>query len=95
MMKKLIVLFCFYSVSLSSQEMVSDLITNSQLHHVKVKKHNNKSVLSLPFIDDFSSNKFVPKAKIGDPNLSDITFYQFEIGCIVLVCQDIEFTIKV
>ena len=68
MMKKLIILFCFYSVSLSSQEMVSDLITNSQLHHVKVKKHNNKSVLSLPFIDDFSSINMYPDSNLWVDN---------------------------
>ena len=68
MMKKLIILFCFYSVSLSSQEMVSDLITNSQLHHIKVKKHNNKSVLSLPFIDDFSSNNMYPDSNLWVDN---------------------------
>ena len=68
MMKKLIILFCFYSVSLSSQEMVSDLITNSQLHHVKVKKHNDKSVLSLPFIDDFSSNNRYPDSNLWVDN---------------------------
>ena len=68
MMKKLIILFCFYSVSLSSKEMVSDLITNSQLHHVKVKKHNNKSVLSLPFIDDFSSNNRYPDSNLWVDN---------------------------
>tara|TARA_B110000879_G_scaffold206350_1_gene288179 strand:+ start:286 stop:2112 length:1827 start_codon:yes stop_codon:yes gene_type:complete len=67
-MKKLIILFCFYSVSLSSQEMVSDLITNSQLHHVKVKKHNNKSVLSLPFIDDFSSINMYPDSNLWVDN---------------------------
>ena len=67
-MRKLIILFCLYSSTLSSQEIISDLISNSQLYNSKTQKFTPKSILSLPFIDDFSSNNMYPDSNLWMDN---------------------------
>ena len=48
------VIFLFFPTLLFSQEVVSDLFSNPILKGSKFKSNSSKSLISLPFIDDFS-----------------------------------------
>ena len=67
-MKKLIVLFLLLSFNSFSQEIVSDLISNSALSGSKEIIKENKSALSVPFIDDFSNNSYYPDSNLWKDN---------------------------
>lgn len=47
-------IFLFFPTLLFSQEVVSDLVSNPILNSSKFKSGSSKSLISLPFIDDFS-----------------------------------------
>jgi len=64
-MNKYFFLFCiFFNTLLSAQEVISDLISNPLLLNTEYETISNKSVLNLPFFDDFSYD-----ASIVDPEL--------------------------
>jgi len=67
-MKKLVVLFLLLSLNSFSQEIVSDLISNSALSGSKEIIKENKSALSVPFIDDFSNNSYYPDSNLWKDN---------------------------
>ena len=48
------VIFFFFPTLLFSQEVVSDLVSNAILKGNKFESNSSKSIISLPFIDDFS-----------------------------------------
>ena len=50
------VIFLFFPTLLFSQEVVSDLVSNAILKGDKFESTSSKSIISLPFIDDFSYN---------------------------------------
>jgi len=50
------VIFLFFPTILFSQEVVSDLVSNPILEGNKFESNSSKSIISLPFIDDFSYN---------------------------------------
>ncbi len=67
-MKKLILLFLFLSFGVKSQEVISPLISNSDLQKNTISIYENKSSLSIPFIDDFSNNSSYPDSNLWKDN---------------------------
>lgn len=67
-MKKLILLFLFLSFGVKSQEVISPLISNSDLQKNTRSIYGNKSSLSIPFIDDFSNNSSYPDSNLWKDN---------------------------
>ncbi|MBT5354709.1 MAG: T9SS type A sorting domain-containing protein [Flavobacteriales bacterium] len=67
-MKKLILLFLFLSFGVKSQEVISPLISNSDLQKNTRSIYDNKSSLSIPFIDDFSNNSSYPDSNLWKDN---------------------------
>ena len=67
-MKKLILLFFVLSFGAKSQEVISPLISNSELQKNTRFIYDNKSSLSIPFIDDFSNNSSYPDSNLWKDN---------------------------
>ena len=67
-MKKLFLLFLVLSFEVKSQEVISPLISNSKLQKNTRSIYENKSSLSIPFIDDFSNNSFNPDSNLWQDN---------------------------
>ena len=67
-MKKLILLFLFLSFGVKSQEVISPLVSNSDLQKNTISIYENKSSLSIPFIDDFSNNSSYPDSNLWKDN---------------------------
>jgi len=67
-MKKLIFLFFVLSLGAKSQEVISPLISNSNLQKNIRCISENKSSISIPFIDDFSNNSFYPDSNLWQDN---------------------------
>ena len=67
-MKKLIFLFFVLSLGAKSQEVISPLISNSNLQKNIRSISENKSSISIPFIDDFSNNSFYPDSNLWQDN---------------------------
>ena len=67
-MKKLILLFFVLSFGAKSQEVISPLISNSDLQKNTRSIYDNKSSLSIPFIDDFSNNSSYPDSNLWKDN---------------------------
>ena len=67
-MKKLFLLFLVLSFGVKSQEVISPLISNSKLQKNTRSISENKSSLSIPFIDDFSNNAFNPDSNLWQDN---------------------------
>ena len=67
-MKKLILFFFFLSFGVKSQEVISPLISNSELQKNTRFIYDNKSSLSIPFIDDFSNNSSYPDSNLWQDN---------------------------
>ncbi|MBT7481162.1 MAG: hypothetical protein HN677_02075, partial [Flavobacteriales bacterium] len=68
MNKILIFFFCVLSQLSFSQEVVSNLISNSEISKNKRIISINKSDLSIPFIDDFSSTSTIPDSVLWEDN---------------------------
>ncbi|MGY8988052.1 MAG: T9SS type A sorting domain-containing protein [Flavobacteriales bacterium] len=68
MNKILIFFFCVLSQLSFSQEVVSYLISNSEISKNKKIISINKSALSIPFIDDFSSTSTIPDSVLWEDN---------------------------
>ena len=68
MNKILIFFFCVLSQLSFSQEVVSNLISNSEISKNKRIISINKSALSIPFIDDFSSTSTIPDSVLWEDN---------------------------
>jgi len=67
-MKKLIFLFFVLSLGAKSQEVISPLTSNSNLQKNIRSISENKSSISIPFIDDFSNNSFYPDSNLWQDN---------------------------
>jgi len=67
-MKKLILFFLLLSSLVKSQEVISPLISNSELQKNTRYIYDNKSSLSIPFIDDFSNNSSYPDSNLWQDN---------------------------
>ena len=67
-MKKLVILFLVLSFGVKSQEVISPLISNSKLQKNTRNFSENKSSLSIPFIDDFSNNSSYPDSNLWQDN---------------------------
>jgi hypothetical protein len=65
-MRKLTLFFLLLSFNLSSQEVVSDLISNTQILKINKKYNSVKSGINIPFIDDFSNNYYYPDSNLWE-----------------------------
>ena len=65
-MRKLTLFFLLLSFNLSSQEVVSDLISNTQILKINKKYNSYKSGINIPFIDDFSNNSYYPDSNLWE-----------------------------
>ena len=61
-------MFLFLSFGVKSQEVISPLISNSDLQKNTRSIYDNKSSLSIPFIDDFSNNSSYPDSNLWKDN---------------------------
>ena len=68
-MSRFLIFIIFFSFNSFSQEIESDLLINSLLEKNKYSSLNkSESVLSVPFIDDFSYNSSVPDTILWKDN---------------------------
>ena len=70
-MKRIVIFFCLLSLQSFSQEVVSDLISNTSLEKSTFHAKNH-SILSIPFIDDFSNVSSYPDSNLWEDNLVSI-----------------------
>ena len=72
----ILILILSSSISLYSQEVLSDLISNPALESNKFVSNKNKNALALPFFDDFSY-----RSPVADTNLwqvSSVFFFKLK-----------------
>ena len=66
MIKYLILFFVFFGNILSAQEIISNLISNPLLSKNKFVSNSNKSLLDLPFFDDFSYDSSIVNSELWE-----------------------------